>query len=533
MNDKLDVLTLRDLNDVPYLSFNVSQISFTPAIPDNATERAVNLTSFLSELLPVTPQSTNLFSTDLTSRDDLIIAFLSLALIFVIEGILTTILLRTYQGKISSFAFSVKHFVDLARDFHIHHLVPRLPIHSSDAKSRQLTQHASPRRTKINWTLLRVAVATLVFTFGLEVLVLYFSTPQLTTVTNAKASFSLIENIIPEWPEIHSNADSAPSKPCTTITLVPHASNARIEQGTTRLAPCLTATGDLAPNEQFAVVDDAVDVSITTSTHEFGAEHSITIGEHTARYRTMVYFALHDRRRKILRKRAQYFTHHAAVFYVHMQYIAYLFNEYVNKTEDVRMNAERLANLQFSHNVTDGENIVVAQVNKQQRFRKVTSVYHETKVTGIIPRGPPALRFGIAFLKGSTGISLTGPDLNDMDIGSSSTWGEERVMWEEEERQLNWFMLCIVLAVALIVFGILRYLLKPIGTAEIAGEFVVRKVGADVGRPVAYMSRDERWGFSLLGTEDENEAPAISLGSIGTADTGNTRRTSRTYSQDG
>lgn len=529
MNDKLDVLTLTDLNNLPYLSFNASQITFKPAIPKNATEIQVNFTSFLSERFPVAPQSTNVFSTDLTSRDDLIIAFLSLALILVIEGILTTILLRTYRGRISTFAFSVKHFIDLARDLHLYHVIPRFPLHFSPRKFRHTSAKHSRSNGKVNWALLRIAVATLIFISGLEVLVLYLSTLQPITITNAKASFSLVENLIPHWPEIHANAESAPNKPCTTLTIVPYASNTRIEQGITRLAPCLNAKGHLTPNDQFEVAEDPVEVRITSDTHEFGAEHSITIGEHTARYRTVVYFTLHDRRRKILRKRSQYFTKQASVFYLHMQYIAYLFNEYVSKTGDKRMSAERLASLEFSHNVTHGPDIIVAEINKQQRFRMVTSVHHETIVTGVIPRGAPALRFAIAFLKGSTGIVLGGPDLNDLDIGSSSTWGAERGMWMEEERRLNWFMLCIILGVALGLFAILKFLLKPIGTAEIAGEFVVREVGADMGRPVAFMSRDEKWGFSLSESEGESEASGVLERSSGTD---GTRRSSKSYSHD-
>lgn len=102
-------------------------------------------------------------------------------------------------------------------------------------------------------------------------------------------------------------------------------------------------------------------------------------------------------------------------------------------------------------------------------------------------------------------------------------------MWQEEQRYLNWLLLCIILAVALGVFGILRYLLRPIGTAEIAGEFVAESVGAEVGRPVAFMSPNEKCCFSLVVAKEENEWAGDSSGSSPSM---RTRQSSRTYSND-
>lgn len=491
MDDNLDVYTLIDNQNKPYLTFNVSQITHPPAIPINATEEGANFATFLSDTLKVKKRATSVFSTDLTNRDDVLLAILSLCLLLVVEGILTSILLRTYNGYVSNFGFSIKQFVELARDFKVRYL-----IWGKRAQNKAAGTAPSKKR-KVNWRLLLVALLALTLTFGLEVAILYFSSPGYTDVYNTAASFTIEENFVPDWNEVRDNAGGAANRPCTALTIVSESGTA-IEQGNTRITPCLSSTGNLNSTLPFERVTGPVEVEFITDTHEFGAEHYITIGELRGAYHTIIYFTLDERGRKIMRKRAYYFTTQASVFYKHQQFIAYLFNEYTRKTGDTSMNLESLQNLKFDTKVEDGPNVIIAQINKQERFRKVISTRHITRVTGIIPRGPPALRFAIAYLKGSTGLSVRGPDINDMDIGSSSTWGLERRMWQEESRQLNWLTLTITLVVSFVLLAILRCLLKPIGTAEIAGAFVTKQVGAQPGRAVTLMNGDERQTFSLL-----------------------------------
>lgn len=391
----------------------------------------------------------------------------------------------------SNFGFSVKQFVELARDFKVRYLI------WGKRAQKKVGKPAPTEKRQINWRLLVVAILTLVFTFGLEVVILYLSSPEFTSVTNSKAAFTVEENFIPDWNQIRDNAVSAANRPCVSLTIMSD-SGVSINQGNTRITPCLSAVGNLNSDEQFERVTDPVEMEFISDTHEFGAEHRITIGDDSAEYRTIVYFALEDKSRKIMRKRAQYFTRQAAVFYVQQQFVAYLFTEYTRRTKDTKLDLEYLKSLNFDTKIDDGPNIIITQINKQERFRKVTSTRHITKVTGNIPRGPPALRFAVAYLKGSTGLSVQTPDLNDMDVGSSSTWGVERRMWQEQSRLLNWLTLTIVLLASLVILAILRHLLKPIGTAEIAGAFVSRQVGAQPGRAVSLMSKDEKSTFSLL-----------------------------------
>lgn len=491
MEDVLNAYVLIDNLNKPYFTFNVSNITYVPAIPDNATEQGANFATFLSDTVAVKNQATSVFSTDLTSRDDALLAILSLCLVLVIEGILTSILLRTYNGHVSNFGFSIKQFVELARDFKVRHL-----IWGKRAQSKAAGVAPSAKR-KINWRLLLIAALTLTFTFGLEVAIIWLSSPRYTDVFNTTTSFNVEENFIPDWNEIRDNAGGAANRPCTALTIVSER-RTNIEQGNTRVTPCLSSTGNLSSELPFEKFTDPVEMEFTTDTHEFGARHYIKIGEHWGEYRTMIYFTLDDMSRKIMRKRAYHFTKPASVFYKHQQFVAYLFNEYTRRTNDTSMNLERLQSLKFNTTVEDGPNVIIAQINGQERFRKAISTRHITKLRGVIPRGPPALRFAIAYLKGATGLSVRNPDINDMDIGSSSTWGVKRRMWREESRLLNWLTLTIVLAASLLLLGILRSLLKPIGTAEIAGVFVMQQVGAQPGREVTLMNEDEKSTFSML-----------------------------------
>lgn len=505
INDLLE--TLVDNRGDEYLAFNVSGIEFAVARPLNTSQALVNYCSFQSETLAVSRQAAGAFSTELTDRDDLILAILSLLLLFVIEGILTAILLRTYHGNVSNFGFSIRQFIELIRDFRLRALIRGRRGNNNNTKP--------VAKSKINFRLLILATVIVLFTSVLEGTVLFLSTPGLTNVTNAKAAFTLIEVVNPDWNQIRDHVGAATVKPCTSIILQ------GVDQGNTRVNPCLTASGDTSILEDkdnvFTEADSNVTMAIVSDMHEFGADHEITIGDVTgnssAKYIARAYFSLGDRRRKLLRKRSLYYTWEASVKFLHRQYVAFLFNHYVRKTNDTRMNFERLKKLEFTFETDTGPLINISQVSARQRFREAASQRHKTTVTGILPRGPEAFRLGTAVLKASTGIAVEGPDLNDYDMGSGSTWAREALMWREESRSLNWLSLTVVLCCALLIYGALRYLLKPIGTAEIAGAFVANAVGADIERGPAFLGADERKTFSvsfLSGTSSERSVPSLS-----------------------
>lgn len=514
-------MTAVDNTGRPYLAFNPEAIKDVFVRPKNATEVGVDICTFLSETLRVTLKATGVFSRELTTRDDLILAFLSVMLLLVIEGTLTTILLRTYKGNVSNIGFSVKQFIELARDFKLRFLV----------RGRRNANPEVPRR--INFKLLITATSILLFIFGVEVLVLFLSSPRLIDVTNATTAFTLVEVVNPDWNEVRDNTGAGIIRPCTAVFLE------GVEQDETQLNACLTSSGDTdAWEETLQPVNNDVEVSIVSDIHEFGAEHEIRIGEHSAKFTARAYFNLRDAyrpnpllRQRLLRKRVMHLNRAAAIELVHKQYIAYLFTYYDRQFQDNQMDLKRLQGLKFNFSTEYGPEIAVIQIKQTPRFRKATSLRHTTNVTGVIPRGPEALRFALATLKASTAIALIGPDREDLNLESGSTWGWEALMWRETARTLNWLTLSLVLAAALMFFFALRWLLKPIATAEIAGAFVTSAVGADQGRPPAWLQTGEVSDFRLSFESRTSSTLSLSLGqAVRRIKSGSSHGTSLAYS---
>lgn len=94
-----NIVSLLDDDGVEYFSCNVKRLPKGVSWHGKLRGRGPNICSFLFQTMPVTRKVTGLFSSDLTSRDDVILAILSLILLLVIESIISTILLRTSQGK--------------------------------------------------------------------------------------------------------------------------------------------------------------------------------------------------------------------------------------------------------------------------------------------------------------------------------------------------------------------------------------------------------------------------------------------------
>lgn len=483
---------------VPYLSFSVRGIAWELSRPLNASTAPRDLCTFQSERLSVTRQIAGRFATELTSRDDLILAALSLALLFVIEGILTAVLLRTDRGAASSLGFSVRQFLDLARDFRFRSLFV-VPLRSAPPSALHPAAPAPRAPRALNYRLLAFAAAVLLLTSALEAAILFLSTPNPIDVTNRQVSFTLVETLRPDWNLVRDHVGAAAVKPCTSIILE------GVTQGNTRINPCLTASGAVERPDPFQLVDDDVDFQFQSRVHEFGAEHTITIAGEVAHYSARVYFTLGDRRRKLLRKRTHFFQRPARTAYLHRQFLAYLFNHYVRKTNDTRMNFARLNATDWHFEFDMNDQLPIIQLNRENVFRMVSAIKYTTKARGVFPRGPEAFRLGAAVLKASTGVRVTFPDLNDFDMGSGSTWPREALMWREESRVLNWFGLLVVLAAAIALYACLRFLLKPIGTAEIAGVWVGRKVGAEEGRGPAFMRLDESKFFKVEWDDTEDD----------------------------
>lgn len=480
------ILTLIDSKGQPYLAFNAVNAAHGRTGPFDLSDISYNYATFLSETLPVRHVATGIYSTDLTNRDDVILAISSLLLILAIEGIITTILVRTRRGNFSHVGFSIKQFVELTRELKWRHLI-------WDKNSR----HAR-KTSKLRPGLLVVAVLILLTTFGLEVLILILSSPSFVDVYNSHRAFQLLDAVNPDWDQVFNNRGSAIYKPCTAITME------NVEQSENTLNPCLTVNGSSSVLSRFVTTTEKVTLNITTDLHKYGADHTITIGNQTQTYLSRCYFRLGDGKNRILSLRRRFFNAEMRIAFVHKQYVAYLFNVYNRDTgTDSSMNSERLGTLEFNFTSALGPMVKIIQINRRKRFREVMSIRHTTTVTGVIPQGRAALQLGQAVLSGASAVMIGAPAQYDLMMGSGNTAGNRALMWRENARKLNWLSLNIILAATMVVFFGLRFVLKPLATVDIAEIYVMEAVGAKDGRGLAYIESTEPEYFLL--DEDERE----------------------------
>lgn len=474
MVNRPNFISLIDAWNRPYFSYDVSLIEQDFVRPLNASEVGINYCTFLADEIPISRHATGPFSLDLTDRDDIILAILSIILILLIEGILTSILLRTNRGKVDSFAFSIKYFLDLARGLKFSNLL-------------QTHRKGQPSTRKfIDVKLLIVAGLVVATTLGLEVFILMLSTPQLRDVSNTDNAFQIKELENPDWNQIQRKLASGLSRPCSTVRL----SLPQLEQGPTQITSCVSL--NMKANQfqlslaNFATANIQVNYTIESYVHEFGAEHIITIANVAedeeplrAKYFVRAYYVLHDLHVRIMTKRRFHFNFEQRVEALHMQFIAFLFTEYKNRRkDDDSVTLERLNNLNFSFSTENGPLVNVIQLQQRQRYRQVASVKHVTKVTGLIPRGPEALAFAQVVFKGAYGLGLSGPDRYDLILGTGQTPPRPSVAWQEVGRTLNWLSLSIAVCVAAVLLVLSRILFKPAGTAEIAFLYFATLPGA-------------------------------------------------------
>lgn len=170
-------------------------------------------------------------------------------------------------------------------------------------------------------------------------------------------------------------------------------------------------------------------------------------------------------------------------------------------TGDKEMNLERLNTIDFNFTDEPGPPIDIIQLNgKNERFRQAISVRYETNFTDIIPQGDPALLFAQQFFKGAIAMEIVGPDFYDLVLSTGNTVGKETIMWHEKCRTLNWLSLLIIMTLAFAGFMVLRYVLQPIGTAEIA---LVSVIGAADGNTSLAEGVRKNFGIALSSSGSE------------------------------
>ncbi|CDF37753.1 unnamed protein product [Chondrus crispus] len=441
-----------------------------------------NLASFLQDNILITELKSGIFTRDVTPRDDVLIAFLSLFLLLAIEGIVTTLLLRTSNRTVSIFGFSVKHIVELARDFRFRSIF-------------------NARLHRVNLKLLVFAFLFFGATFALEVLVLFLTTPSSLPVYNSRASIRLLHPITPEWRQVRFHSRVSINRVCTALLLN------RVEQERTSISSCVTSTREgskipLAFEKQAA---PPVDVTIYSELHRYGAEYGITFGEKTATYSARAYLALSDGEERLMSESADAGERNdQAIFHVHHLFISYLMSSYKKAADDGTITADRLNQILIAHEKGPGTPAPLLRQQGQPPVNVSTTRY-TTSFSNVPAVGDiAALQYAPSVLKASVGIQITAGDTTDLFLADGKSREQKATVWQETARGLNWISLLITLLLTIFVLVAIRVWLKPASTAEIAGVYVKGLVGANPTRaPLQITDEEEEW-FSL-GPDDDDE----------------------------
>lgn len=495
-------ITATDSKDLPYILANGAVLDeepygrFLPSSakaadpyyalrPPSARGTTPDLCTFLDDELVVSSRAAGRFSSDLTSEDDVILAALALLLILVVQSLIATVLLRRQGSGFSPGGVAIKHVLDLVRDFR--------PI-------QVLKSHPRPSACCTSARLAATVAALLLALLALETLVLVFTSPGHRDVTNDVASFRMLPVVDPDWDVVRARAEDRFDRPCRDIRLP------GVDTGLGRVTACLTSSILQASFDKFETVTDTVNVTISSYVHEFGIEHLVTIGDETAAYSARADFRLGDGLSRLLPQRTRYFDKALQLAFIHKQYVAFLFNSYQRETRDTSMDMARLNAIDFLFQVEEEPDslIDVIQLNAASfgQFRQVRSTKHTTELKDVVvPRGTAALRFAQLFFAASIGIVVSGPDQNDLQLGTGNTIAMPSVLWQEDARVLNWLSLTIILLSTLLLLTILRAMSHPTGTAEIAAQVVGVAVGAPCGVSPIFWDGHELKYFNLSDSE--------------------------------
>lgn len=450
----------RELND----SSQASYFTLVPSHPAPPLSTARDICSFLCDEMDVSHRVTGPFSRDLTSADDVLIAILSLLLLLAIEGVVTALLLRTRDGSLSNFGFSVRQFSELARELKIGHIVR--------GRGRTRADHSS--KSRWNHQLILVAVFVFVLTVGLQVVVLFLTNLDTRRVTNTVATFRLAEPVTPDWEQIRDGRESL-NQPCTAVSLE------GVEQGVTRISACLTSNVGTASNDVFDIVSE---LEFYSDLHEFGSEHSIRLGGKVGNYSARAYFRLWEPNlretddpggERLMPKVDLRRSREQLVSAVHKTYVALLYTTY-NRLQNTgagrNLTLDELNAVQFKFTMEEGGMVDVVRTNVGKIVLQSPSRRYITRARGVIPGGRGALLFAQPLLKAAVAVSVEGPNPRDLMMASGNTYPRVGVLWEEGYRSLNWLSLTLLLCLMMVMLVVLRCSLQPVVMSELAGMYV-------------------------------------------------------------
>lgn len=361
----------------------------------------------------------------------MLIAFLSLVLLLVVEGILTSILLRTNKGNVSKFGFSIKQVIELIRDFNIRPVM----------KGKHRKAHPVAR---INWKQLALALSILLFMFGLEVGILFLTDPELANVTNSMVTFRIQQHITPKWIFVDFSIRASINRPCSSVALL------GVVQGPTRINTCVTVDGSQGSMDFLSLNSTgAVDAEIKSDIHEYGAEHNLTVDTLSATYSTRAYFTLQDKKARLMKSlSSSYEEEHMEV--MHRQFIAFLFSSFLKSKnfEDEDVVFENLKGTAYHFTASEGPIVDVMKIGNT--FQRSKSRRYVSTLTGVLPRGTPVLRIGQQIFRGSSGIVASEPDEGDLFLEEGKR-SRQSIIWQENARVMNWLSLAIIIVCALLI----------------------------------------------------------------------------------
>lgn len=464
-------------NDVFYtLNLTGTVARNISAIRGSGGGRNNSIASLLFPFINVETRASGRFQTDLTPRDDVLLAFMSLVLLLIIDSMFAAFLLRSRHGAISNFGFSVKQAIELIRDFSFRGIIPRRRRRSGK---------------KINFPLLLTSILILLSTLGLEVAVIFLTVPKFKSVFNTTATFRLMQPIIPEWRNVRFHARVSLNRPCESFTLE------GVEQASTGINGCTESSLEPGSIFLFEKNTEPRDMTIISDFHDYGAEHFVSIGNLSANYSTRVVLFLGDKRSRFMRSAGTSQTESQEVEFIHVQLLAYSFSLYRKGIgdDDPDMNIERLSNLRFFFDDTQ-EGPPYDVLRLPGKAQMVNSRRYVTTLSGVIPDGTPVLRIAQHHFRGAAAVIVTGPDEEDLFLedGIDSDVAE---VWQEQIRAVNWLSLFIAISALFVALVVCRIFLKPVSTPDIAAMYVRAAVGADVERAPMELSGTESTSFQL------------------------------------
>lgn len=413
-----------------------------------------DVNSFLRPTIPVKGRLARRFSSDLTQSDDIVLSVLSLLLMLLVESLVTTVLLCRKNGKLDNLRFAVKHTVDLLRELNITGAFSRASSSKDNSKFQR------------NRMAIFLAASILIFTTILDTMILFLTSQREEIMTNKSVTIRIRQPVLPKWDKVYHHFRGSWNRPCRAGSLDD------VNERHTRIVVCIHSDHDVESPQLFERASKSVKVTITSRFHTYGADHDLQIGDGGDKLRTRAYFTLSDSRQRLMGANKGLQNEAEITDALHKLFISYLCSAYLRETEDVTMNLQRLNNFYINFQPLGSEFL---EILPGILFRQRARVYRTT-VEGVLPQGTAAFHVAQNFFGGAAALKLVDGDQHDFFLDSLREEEVEATVWAERIRFLNWLAILIILVIKILLLFLLRYFLKPVSMADVAGHFVAREV---------------------------------------------------------